>query len=308
MIKVEDVVYVRFRAPDLDKMEAFLKDFGMVRNVRTDTALYMRGTGPDPVVHVTELGDKPGFVGFALQAASEQDLVTVSTQHDVPVEVRDEPGGGKCVTVPDPDGFPVEIIHGLERLDVLEVQDIAPLNARLDKPRLGAEKRMAPGASHVHRLGHCVINVTDYKKSCAWYQEQFGFLKSDEIFVGDEETILGSFMRCDCGERFVDHHTLFLVGTGKPGFNHAAWEVADFDDLMLGRDVLREAGHTPVWGIGRHVLGSQIFDYWRDPWGHMVEHWTDGDMFNASTAPNMAPVDDLLKTQWGERAPADMGS
>jgi len=307
MIKVEDIVYVRFRAPDLGQMETFLNDFGMVRSKRTDTALYMRGTGADPVVHVTELGSEPGFIGFALQAASEADLARVASVHGADIEKRTEPGGGKRVLVHDPDGFPIEVIHGLEQLDVLDVQEISPLNERLDKPRLGEEKRMVPGASHVHRLGHCVINVTDYQKSAAWYHEQFGFLKSDEVFIGDTDTVLGSFMRCDCGDRFVDHHTLFLVGTGKPGFNHAAWEVANFNDLMLGRDVLRTAGHTPVWGVGRHVLGSQIFDYWRDPWGHMVEHWTDGDMFNASTAPKMAPIDDLLKTQWGETAPADMG-
>ena len=29
------------------------------------------------------------------------------------------------------------------------------------------------------------------------------------------------------------------------------------------------------------MLGSQIFDYWRDPWGHTVEHWTDGDLLDA---------------------------
>lgn len=305
MIKVEDIVYVRFRAPDLDQMEAFLTDFGMVRFERTADALYMRGTGPDPAVHITELGD-PGFVGFALQAASEADLEKLAAAHGASVEARAEPGGGKRVLLADPDGFPIEVIHGVERLEVLPVQEIAPSNERLTKPRLGAEKRMSDGPSHVHRLGHCVINVTDYQKSAAWYHEQFGFLKSDEIFIGDEDTVLGSFMRCDCGPRFVDHHTLFLVGTGTPGFNHAAWEVADFDDLMLGRDVLAQKGYTPVWGVGRHVLGSQIFDYWRDPWGHMVEHWTDGDLFDASTPPNKQPIDTLLAAQWGGAAPPDM--
>ena len=305
MIKVEDIVYVRFRAPDLDRMEAFLVDFGMVCTLCSETALYMRGTGPDPVVHVTEKGE-PGFVGFALQAANEADLRAAAAANNVAVQERTEPGGGLCAVIPDPDGFPVELVYGLDRLDVLDVEIIEPLNERLVKPRLGRVKRMREGASHVHRLGHCVINVTDYQKSLAWYQAQFGLLKSDEIFIGDESAVLGSFMRCDKGDDFVDHHTLFLVGTGAPGFNHAAWEVANFDDLMLGRDVLTRKGYTPVWGIGRHVLGSQIFDYWRDPWGHMVEHWTDGDMLNASTPPNLEPVDALMKTQWGREAPAEM--
>ncbi len=307
MIKVEDIAYVRFRAPDLDKMEAFLIDFGMRRFERTETALYMRGAGPDPVVHVTELGE-PGFVGLAFQATSEADLQAVADANGASVEERTEPGGGKRVLVHDPDGFPIEVVHGLDRLDILDVQAIAPSNERLEKPRLGTEKRMQSGPSHVHRLGHVVLNVTDYPKSFTWYHEQFGLVKSDEVYVGDEEKVIGAFTRCDQGERFVDHHTLFLLGTGKPGFNHAAWEVADFDDLMLGRDALSAEGHTAVWGIGRHILGAQIFDYWRDPWGHMVEHWTDGDMFNASTPPNKVPIDALLGTQWGDKAPSDMGS
>ena len=32
MIKVTDVAYARFRAPDLEKMETFLKDFGLERS------------------------------------------------------------------------------------------------------------------------------------------------------------------------------------------------------------------------------------------------------------------------------------
>lgn len=305
MIKVEDIVYVRFSAPDLDKMEAFLLDFGMTRYERTDTALYMRGVGSDPIVHVTELGD-PGFIGLALQATNEADLQTVANANGAVVENRSEPGGGKRVLVHDPDGFPIEIVHGLEKLDVAQVQEIAPLNARLVKPRQGEVKRMAAGPAHVHRLGHVVLNVTDYPKSFGWYHEQFGLLKSDEIYIGDENTVIGAFTRCDQGEKFVDHHTLFLLGTGKPGFNHAAWEVADLDDLMLGRDVLSGKGYTSVWGVGRHVLGSQVFDYWRDPWGHTVEHWTDGDLFDASTPPGKASVDELLGLQWGPEPLEDM--
>jgi catechol 2,3-dioxygenase-like lactoylglutathione lyase family enzyme len=305
MIKVEDIVYARFRAPDLDKMEAFLVDFGMQRYARTDTALYMRGVGSDPIVHVTELGD-PGFVGLAFQANTEADLQAVADANDVTVEVRSEPGGGKRVLVHDPDGFPIEVIWGLDKLDVMDVQEIAPLNARLDKPRQGAVKRMTAGPSHVHRLGHVVLNVIDYPKSFAWYHEQFGLVKSDEVFIGTEDAVLGAFTRCDQGERMVDHHTVFFVGAGKSGFNHAAWEVADLDDLMLGHDALAEKGHTSVWGVGRHILGSQVFDYWRDPWGHTVEHWTDGDLFDASVPPGKAPIDDLLGRQWGPEPLEDM--
>ena len=73
MIKVTDVAYARFQAPDLDLMEGFLNDFGLTRSARTETSLYMRGTDKDHHLHITELGE-PKFVGFAFNAASEEDL------------------------------------------------------------------------------------------------------------------------------------------------------------------------------------------------------------------------------------------
>ena len=65
MIRVQDVAYVRFGAPDLDRMERFLSDFGLVTHTRADEVLYARGTDPAPYLHVTERGE-PGFraVGF----------------------------------------------------------------------------------------------------------------------------------------------------------------------------------------------------------------------------------------------------
>ena len=63
-IKVEDLAYVRLRAPDLDVMEEFLTHFGLIRAARTPSALYMRGTDPAHHLHVTEKGE-PGFLALA---------------------------------------------------------------------------------------------------------------------------------------------------------------------------------------------------------------------------------------------------
>ena len=73
MIKVDDIAFVRFTAPDLDKMEAFLADFGLARAHRDATTLYMRGQGADPFLHVTHKGE-PGFAGVAFKARSLDDL------------------------------------------------------------------------------------------------------------------------------------------------------------------------------------------------------------------------------------------
>ena len=67
MIKVQDIVYVAHRAPDLDKHAQFLTDFGMVETARTADRLYMRGAGTYPFIHVTEKGE-PGFAGVGMLA------------------------------------------------------------------------------------------------------------------------------------------------------------------------------------------------------------------------------------------------
>merc|ERR1711990_1404124 len=52
-------------------------------------------------------------------------------------------------------------------------------------------------------------------------------------------------------------------------------------------------------GIGRHINGSQVYDYWHDPFGFQLEHWTDGDQFNLADGSNRADVKQLLASQWG---------
>jgi catechol 2,3-dioxygenase-like lactoylglutathione lyase family enzyme len=298
-VRVRDVAFVRFQAPDLDVMETFLTSFGMQRSARDDRTLYMRGTDDQGFVHVTHLGDTPRFLGVAFEAESLGDLDTLAQQHGFSAAVElDGPGGGRVVHALDPDGHRVEVVAGRASVGRLPSPVPAPRNEAGTAPRIGVPLRLEGGTSHVKRLGHCVLDVVDFRASEAWYKERLGLVTSDEIAL-DETTALGAFLRCDQGDRYVDHHTLFLIGAGRAAFNHAAFEVADFDDLMRGNTHLTTAGYTHQWGIGRHILGSQIYDYWLDPWGHMVEHWTDGDLFNDETPPNTATLGELIGSQWG---------
>ncbi len=298
-VKVKDIAFVRFRAPDLDAMEAFLTEFGMQRSGRDESTLYMRAGNAEGYVHVTHLGDEPAFIGLAFEASSEDELSELSAIDGFSaVSDLDGPGGGRVVRAVDPNGFQVEVVANRHPVGRLPLPITSLRNAATDRTRVGAPVRLASGPSHVQRLGHCVLDVLDFRASEAWYKERFGLVTSDEIAL-NERTALGAFLRCDQGERHVDHHTLFLVGIGRARFNHAAFEVADFDDLMSGHTHLKANNRTPQWGIGRHVLGSQIYDYWLDPHGHMLEHWTDGDLFNNETPANVASLGDLLASQWG---------
>jgi len=303
IIRIEDIAHVAFSAPDLGVMAAFLGDFGLQPAGGDDATLYMRGSGSAPFVHRTRLG-APGFAALGLRAQSVGDLETLAAAEGVAVEDFDGPGGGKVVRLRDPDGYAIEVVAGQTLAAALPLADAAPVNTARGKARLRVVKRSSAAPATVVRLGHCVLGVSDFRASESWYKARFGFITSDEIAVAPNFSI-GAFMRCDRGAVPTDHHTLFLLqGPGGAKFNHAAFEVVDLDDLMHGHDHLKAQGRDADWGVGRHILGSQIFDYWRDPWGHVVEHWTDGDLFTAEDGSNVADLPTLMGVQWGMKMPA----
>ncbi|QBQ99070.1 VOC family protein [Paraburkholderia pallida] len=303
-IKVTDVAYGRLRAPDLDVMEEFLTDFGMVRAARTSRALYMRGTDPHHHIHVTELGE-PGFVGLAWHAADEEDLHRLARLPGASaVEAIDEPGGGLRVRIKEPNGYQIEVVHGIEAVEPIPVQRV-PLNMA-DKPlnRAGELVRLKRGAARVKRIGHCVMGTPDLRGTVDWFRKTLGLICTDEVYAGSEDNVTSSFNRCDRGEDFVDHHIFYCVKNSHAGLNHLSFEVQDVDDVFLGQDHLRRKGkYEHMWGVGRHLLGSQIFDYWADPWGRMHEHWTDSDRLNIHNAPTLISVEDGLISQWGDPPP-----
>ena len=305
MIKVHDIAYVRFSAPNLDEMERFLTDFGLAVTAREDETLYCRGTDGAPYIHVTEQGPA-GFLSFGFEVVHEADLEAAARLEGASaIEEIQAPGGGRRVNFQDPDGNGVEIVHGRKPLPDLPVSaasaqgDAKPVNLGSERRRLGTLRRVERGIASVKRLGHAVVRVADFARSRDWYQSKFGFLSSDDVYLGDESNIVTSFMRCDRGDDYTDHHTLLCVGIGEPGFDHAAFEVEDVDAVMVGHDHLTTAGYDHHAGIGRHILGSQIFDYWKDPWGHVVEHFTDGDLLNASHPTGSSDPVAALGTQWG---------
>ena len=304
MIKVKDIAYVRFAVPDLDAAQKFTHDFGLVTTLRSEDRLFSRGTDPDAYVHVAERGE-PAFRGVAFEAARSEDLVAVSQMEGASaVEALDAPGGGVGVRLTDPDGFVVEVVHGREQPAALEVRKPLPLNRGSDRQRFGELQRLQAGPAQVKRIGHCVVRVADFRVSHEWYCSRFGFLTSDEVRLTDPGDVVTAFLRCDRGDTHVDHHSFLCVGLGEPGFEHAAFEVEGFDSLMLGHDHLRAEGYEHHAGVGRHILGGQIFDYWKDPWGHVMEHFSDGDLLNASAEVGRCDPGTALGTQWGSFSPA----
>jgi catechol 2,3-dioxygenase-like lactoylglutathione lyase family enzyme len=303
-IKVRELTYGRLRAPDLDAMEEFLTHFGMVRAERTPKALYMRGTDPSHHLHVTEKGDS-GFVGFAYTAASEEDLHRVAKAPGASaVESIDEPGGGKRVRLREPNGYQIEVVHGIAPLPPIPVPRI-PMNTGSEPlRRAGSLMRLGPSPAPIKRIGHGVLGTPKVKETVQWFRDTLGFIGSDDVYAGDKDNIIGSFNRTDCGDEYVDHHTLFCVHNERAGLNHMSFEVPDVDAVFKDHEYLERLGkYEHMWGVGRHLLGSQVYDYWCDPWGRVHERWADTDRLNAKSGSNLLSAEEGLVSQWGEDPP-----
>lgn len=304
-IRIEDIAHVRYAAPDLAAMRAFLEDFGM-DCFEQGGRLYGRGADGRPFVHVTEPGEAK-FLAVGFRAETVADLAQLAASEGVPVEDLNEPGGGKIVRLVDPDGYGVEVVAGQAKQDALPLPADQPVNTASAKPRFRQTVRLAARPAHVKRIGHAVLKVRDFRRSEQWYKDRFGFITSDEVEAA-ADVPLGAFMRCDRGDKPADHHTLFLAQLpGELGILHAAFEVANLDDLMLGHQHLKAKKREAAWGVGRHIMGSQIFDYWKDPFGNELEHWTDGDLFTAADPPQKQPMSALLAVQWGAPHPMFAG-
>lgn len=307
-IKVTDIAYARMGAPDLDVMERFLTDFGLIRTERTANRVYMRGADPAHHIYVVEKSD-PKLIGFAFYARDEDDLLRAA---DLPgasaVEAIDEPGGGRRVRLKEPNGYQIEVVHGIEPVTPIALQP-QPINTATEPlKRKGVLCRLPEGHSRVKRIGHGVIGTDSMQKTTRWFRETLGLICSDDVYAGQEDNIIASFNRCDQGDSFVDHHTLACVNFGgQVGLHHISFEVSDIDAVMSHHYYLKSLDrYEHRWGVGRHLAGSQVFDYWADPWGRVHERWADSDRLNAKSGSSLGPPERALISQWGEELPEAM--
>lgn len=304
MTKIADIAYVTYQHPDLEKCERFLTDFGMITAVKTDTALYMRGRGTNHHIYVVELGESPKFISFALEAVSETVLEELAALPEAsPIEKMQTPGGGQRVMITDPNGFNIEVVYGIEKVNPLPIPEPLVWNHANVKTRFGRTQRPKKEPTPILRLGHLAIDVKNFEESYQWYQKTFGLKATDLIYYGHPSLTVGGFLRCQRGEEWVDHHTIAMLQGAETKVHHTAFEVQDFDSIKIGHDWLQEKGWTPVWGIGRHLLGSQVFDYWKDPFGSLIEHFTDGDLFDETTEPEIHAGGLDILYQWGPPIP-----
>jgi catechol 2,3-dioxygenase-like lactoylglutathione lyase family enzyme len=307
VIKVEDLAWLEFEKPDLDAAERFAHDFGFATAYRTDTELHLRGTLPGSQCVTIRKGRTSRFIGPTFRAADRADLDRLARVAGASVRERDSLGGGAAVDLVDPSGVPVRVVAGVEQLPALP-QPTSPLVLNFGQVRrVNATQRPPREPARIERLGHVVLETPSFERTLDWYLHHLGLIVSDFLyFPGQRERgPTMAFIRCDRGATPADHHTLaMLLGPGRR-YVHSAYQVADLDTVAAGGEFLRERGYQRAWGIGRHIQGSQIFDYWRDPDSVMVEHFADGDMFDNTVKVGWAPMTASGLSQWGPSVTKD---
>ncbi|MBO3676220.1 VOC family protein [Streptomyces sp. NEAU-YJ-81] len=301
LIKVADLAWLEFEKPDLDRAEVFARDFGFGIVARDERELWLRGTFAGPPCMVIRKGRTSRFIGPAFRTAERADLDRLARATGSAVRDANAPGGGKAVDLLDPSGFPVRVVHCAEQLPALPEQRPLPLNFGTDHRRTNAAQRPPREPSRIQRLGHVVLETRMFARALDWYLDTLGMIVSDFLFLdgqrGRGPTM--AFIRCDLGGVPSDHHTLAMhLGPGT-GYVHSAYQVTDLDAIATGGEYLKERGYRRSWGIGRHIQGSQLFDYWRDPDHLMLEHFADGDLFSCDTEPGWAPMSASGLAQWG---------
>jgi catechol 2,3-dioxygenase-like lactoylglutathione lyase family enzyme len=299
LIKVKKLAYVRVGAPNPAKAEKFLHEFGLRVAARTDDEVYLRGTDAEPPCYVLSKGTGDvTAIGFEVTSAEDLEKVA-QIEGASPIETLAEPSCGRVVRLTDPAGMQVEIVHGRTVPQALEEAPSHGFNMNGQRERVGQFPAVKRGPSHVRRLGHMVLESADPETLYKWYHERFGLITSDTVRLPDGSPQM-IFSRLDRGQEYVDHHVIgfqFALDESTR-VQHIAFEVGNLDDLMSGHEHLKRHKRKNVWGIGRHLLGGQIFDYWKSPFGLIHEHWTDTDLVDETHEAKDCGIADM-QDYWG---------
>ena len=242
---VADIRSVDLGTPDLAKSEQFYTTvWGLEVAARQGSSVYLRATGRDH--HVLALHPHPTAEIFSVtfRAASTEDLERLVSSIQAaggqilhPLAPNHGPDGGQAATVKTPEGYVFRFISD----DAMH----SSYGARKDFPL---------------RLSHVNLNCVDVDATRSFFETALGFCMTDR-------SKMMAFLRCNS-----DHHAVVLADSGVNGLNHVAFMMPDFDSVMRGAGRMIDHGYPIGWGVGRHGPGNNIFAYFVDPDGFVIEH------------------------------------
>ncbi|MBB4008459.1 VOC family protein [Allorhizobium taibaishanense] len=235
---------VEISTPDLaGSVDFYTRVWGLTVAAEVDDKVFLSATGDD--FHVLELkaGDKAELRKTTFRAASADALAALLARcRDAGCTVMrelgpaDAPSGGQRFVVREPQGAVLEFVHG-----------------DLRKPAKTVENQ-------VLRLAHVNINSSEIEALSSFYQDVLGFQLTDR-------SKMMAFLRCN-----DDHHAVVLAEAPVNGLNHIAFLMPDLESVMRGSGRVVDHGYPIGWGVGRHGPGDNVFAYFVDPTGVVVEY------------------------------------
>jgi catechol 2,3-dioxygenase-like lactoylglutathione lyase family enzyme len=307
-MRIKSPHHVRFQVPDLDKTETFAQDFGLLTVERTEQRLVMRTGGGDAFAYSAEKGDEAKFLGLAFEVEGKSDLESAISEHGAsPIRELTTPGGGLAVTLIDPNGFEIDLVYGIERVNPEEAYKHLEMNAPGQYSRDGRfEPKRNLGPAKLFRLGHVGLFIPSFAETLPFYKEVLGLIPSDIYHVpGMPQAEIVGFVRLDRGEELVDHHVISLMQsqTGEAACHHISFEAQDFEAQFMTHRYLESKDYELVWGVGRHPHGSHIFDVWRDPDRNRFETFSDTDRLKASDGTRVHDISQVEIDIWRSDPP-----
>lgn len=307
-MRLKSIHHVKFQVPDLAQTEAFAQDFGLLTVQRNDEQLIMRTGGGDAFAYIAEKADEANFIGMAFEVESADDLTSAVNVHNAtPIRELNTPGGGKAVTLTDPNGFKIDLVYGIERITAEPAYDQLVINAPgqyIREERFEPKRPMAP--AKLFRLGHVGLFVPSFMQTLPWYKDVLGLIPSDVYHIpGQPHVQIVGFCRLDRGEELVDHHVVALMQsqTGETACHHISFEAQDFEAQFMTHRYLESKEYELVWGVGRHPHGSHIFDVWRDPDRNRFETFSDTDRLKASDGSRVHNIAEVEMDVWSSEPP-----
>ncbi len=243
---------VEIGLPDVAAAEAFYTQTWRLNVVaRQGTSVYLRGTGADHHLLALHAQEKPEVLAVTLRVSSGtalDELAALAVQHGgavlAPRAAVQEPGGGECVVLQDPQGRVLRFVWG--------------------------DAQHADTAGHPDqpiRLAHAVLNSHDVAAGLPFYENALGFKLSDR-------TRIMAFIRIPRVPS-GDHHSVALADADNDCLNHIAFVMPNLESVMRGGGRMKDAGYPIEWGPGRHGPGDNSFNYFVGPAGFVIEYTAD---------------------------------
>lgn len=238
---------VDLAVPDLAAAVTFYTDvWGLAVAAKADDRVWLRGTGTDAQLLALYQGDAAiGSMTYRVAAAADPEALAAAmvghgARRTDAVRDAQEPGGGTILSVRDAQGRTFRLVHG----DTLA----APLAFDPDRPE---------------RLAHVNINSDDVARDTAFYTDALGFTLTDR-------SKMMAFVRTNS-----DHHCVVIADAPVNTLNHIAFQLPSWEGVMRAAGRMVDH-HFPIgWGPGRHGPGNNVFAYFVDPFGFVVEYTAD---------------------------------